>query len=307
MLRVAFAGTPDFAAEILRAMNASEHEIGLVVSQPDRRRGRGRKLVPTPVADFAREHDLPLLQPERISEANGRIRENDVLVVAAYGQILRRPTLEAARLGAYNVHASVLPKYRGAAPVERAIITGETETGISIMKMDEGLDTGPVARVVRTDIHPETTGGELTERLAALGGEAMVEVLSELEAGSITLREQDSFEATYASKVSGEDQRIDWNATAREVSDVVRALSPRIGARTGVAGRDETLKLWRVRPLDAGSGGGEAGRTTVEEGRILVWCGAGRVEVLELQAPGARRMSAAEFLRGNDISGILLR
>ncbi|MGI8649516.1 MAG: methionyl-tRNA formyltransferase [Rubrobacter sp.] len=306
MLRVAFAGTPDFAATILAAILASEHEVGLVVSQPDRRRGRGRKLDATPVAELARERELSLVQPENISEVNDRIATHDALVVAAYGQILCANTLDAARLGAWNVHASLLPKYRGAAPIERAIMDGDTRSGVSIMKMDEGLDTGPVAKTGETDIPSDMTGGELTVRLAVIGGEAIVEVLSELEAGSTTLAEQDSLEATYASKVLREDQKLDWERGVWEVHNVVRALAPHIGARCYVVGDEQPLKLWKTWPEASTGQRSEPGRIYVQNGRIFVGCGDGRVEILELQAAGGRRMSSEEFLRGNDVSGTLL-
>lgn len=305
-MRVAFAGTPDFAATILRGLLDSPHEVGLVISQPDSRRGRGRKLVAPPVAGLAREADLPLLQPERASEAASEISDFDALVVAAYGQILRADALYAARLDAWNVHASLLPKYRGAAPVERAIIAGEKESGVTIMKMDEGLDTGPIALQKTTRIPPEMDAGELTRTLAELGSEAVVEALTLLEDAKLNLIEQDSLKATYASKVSNEDQVLDWGRGAGEVHDLVRGLSPRIGARTHHEGYEGPLKVWRTRVVEGEDFGLSPGGINVENGRIYVGCGAGAVEVLELQAPGGRRMGAREFLLGNEIGGSLL-
>src|SRR3712207_5872580 len=178
-MKLAFAGTPDFAATILRSLLASGHELGLVISQPSRRRGRGRKLSATPVAELAQENGLPLRQPARIGEVAEEISDYDARVVAAYGQILRSDTLYAAREGAWNVHASLLPAYRGAAPIERAIMAGEVETGVSIMRMDEGLDTGPFALQRGTPILPNTTGGELPQTLADLGAQAIVAVMSD--------------------------------------------------------------------------------------------------------------------------------
>src|ERR671927_1353522 len=186
-MKLAFAGTPASAATILRGLIASDHEVGLVISQPDSPRGRGRKLLKTPVAELALATGLPLRQPARIGEAAEEISTHDALVVAAFGQILRPDTLYAAPLGAWNVHASLLPAYRGAAPVERAIMAGETETGVSIIRMDEGLDTGPIALQVPTPIPPEMTGGELTQILANLGSKAVVEVMHNLEKNSLTL------------------------------------------------------------------------------------------------------------------------
>jgi methionyl-tRNA formyltransferase len=302
-LRVAFAGTPDFAATILRGLASSEHEVGLVISQPDPRKGRGRKTVPTPVASFARSASLPFLQPARISEVAPEISDNDALVVAAYGQILRPDTLYAARLGAWNVHASLLPKYRGAAPVERAIMNGEHQTGVSIIHMDEGLDTGPIALQRTVEIPPDMTGGELTKILASVGAEAVVEVLSSIEAGTVTLTPQDDLHATYAPKLSGEDLVIGWDRGAEEIRDLVRALAPHVGARTFHPSVEGRIKLWRAAVFGGADLSLQPGRIRAGDGRILVGCGAGVLEVLELQLPGAKRLSAQDFLRGNTLEG----
>jgi methionyl-tRNA formyltransferase len=302
-LRVAFAGTPDFAATILRGLASSEHEVGLVISQPDPRKGRGRKTVPTPVAALARSTGLPLLQPARISEVAPQISDNDALVVAAYGQILRPHTLYAAREGAWNVHASLLPKYRGAAPVERAIMNGEHQTGVSVMRMDEGLDTGPIALQRTVEIPPDLTGGELTKILANVGAEAVVEVLFSIEAGTVTLTQQDDLHATYAPKLSGEDLVIGWDRGVEEIRDLVRALAPHVGARTFHAGVEGPIKLWRAGVFGGGDLSLQPGRIRAGDGRILVGCGAGVLEVLELQMPGAKRLSAQDFLRGNTLEG----
>jgi len=302
-LRIAFAGTPEFAATILRGLLASRHEVGLVISQPDRRRGRGRKTTATPVSDLARSRDMPLAQPTRIGEVAARIAENDALVVAAFGQILRPDTLYAAPHGAWNVHASLLPKYRGAAPIERAIMEGEGETGVTIMRMDEGLDTGSIALRLPTVITPDATGGELTEVLARLGSNAMVQALDMLEDGSLTVSEQDSLNATYAPKLLDEDKVIRWEEGARGVHDLIRALAPGIGARTFHAGFDGPVKIWRTRVTDEATSDGPPGIVSAGDGRIVVQCGVGTVEVLELQAPGGRRVSARDFLLGRRLEG----
>ena len=302
-MKVAFAGTPRFAATILRGLDASSHEVGLVISQPDPRRGRGRKLSRTPVSTFARERELPLLQPPRIGDAAPEISENDALVVAAYGQILRADTLDAASYGAWNVHASLLPKYRGAAPIERAIMEGERETGVSIMRMDEGLDTGPVALQRSAPIGPDTTGGELTDILAVVGSEAIVKVLTGVESGDLTLTAQDSLFATYASKLMDEDKTVRWERSVGEVHDLIRALAPGIGARAfhlDVAG---PVKIWRSAVADGDRSGTEPGRIHAENGRMLVECGVGVLEVLELQAPGGRRVCTRDFLLGRRLKG----
>lgn len=302
-MRVAFAGTPEFAATILHGLAESDHEVELVISQPDSRKGRGRRSTPTAVVETAHSIGLPLRQPERISEAVTEISKCDALVVAAYGQILRTETLYAARFGSWNVHASLLPAYRGAAPIERAIMAGERETGVTIMKMDEGLDTGPIALQLPIPITPDMTGGELTKALASLGAKAIVEGLSSLEEQRLTLSEQDSLYATHASKVEREDQVIRWGWRAGEVHDHVRALAPHIGARAYHEAFDGPIKIWRTaRVTESGETRG-AGNISAANGRILVSCGEGSVEILELQAPGGRRLSAGDFLRGNALGG----
>jgi methionyl-tRNA formyltransferase len=277
--------------------------VGLVVSQPDPRRGRGRKTTPTPVAELARAADLPLLQPAHISDIAAELSDHDALVVAAYGQILRPDTLYAARQGAWNVHASLLPTYRGAAPVERAIMDGERDTGVSIIKMDEGLDTGPIALQRTVTIAPEMTGGELADLLARVGAESIVEVLNSIENETVTLTEQDSVRASYAPKLTGEDLEVSWDRRAEEVRDLVRALAPHVGARTRHPEVEGPVKLWRARLFEGEGLDLQAGRIYAENGRILVGCGEGVIEVLELQMPGARRLSAHDFLRGNTLCG----
>jgi methionyl-tRNA formyltransferase len=302
-LKIAFAGTPDFAATVLRGLISSSHEVGLVVSQPDARKGRGRRAQPTPVAQLARSLDLPLRQPARMSEVAGEISSNDALVVAAYGQILRPDTLYAASEGAWNVHASLLPKYRGAAPIERSIMAGEPESGVTIIRMDEGLDTGPMALQRPLPIPPDMTGGELSELLAGLGAEAVVEVLNQIEAGTVNLIEQDSLHATYAPKLLDEDLEIRWDRSVEDVANLVRALAPHVGARAFNSGVEGPVKIWRAEVFDGEVPTLKAGAIRTENGRILVGCGVGVLEVLELQMPGGKRLAARDFLRGNTLEG----
>ena len=302
-MKVAFAGTPDLAATVLRALIDSPHEVGLVISQPDARRGRGRKLKATPVAHVAREAGLPLAQPDIISEVADEISAHDVLVVAAYGQILRPDTLYATPNGALNVHASLLPKYRGAAPIERAIMAGETVTGVSIMQMDEGLDTGPVALRESTPIPITMTGGELRNRLTELGSNLVVKALSLLERGSLTFERQDNDLATYAAKLLVEDLWIEWSRTDREVHDMIRALAPDVGARTShpeapgplriLGSRLPGEKSYRLRP----------GEIKAAKERFLVGTGDGDIELTRLQFPGSRPLPAPDFLRGRALEG----
>jgi methionyl-tRNA formyltransferase len=302
-VQVAFAGTPDFAATILRGLMSSEHEVGLVISQPDPRKGRRRRTTPTPVAELARNIGLVLRQPTRISEVSEEISQHDALVVAAYGQILHPDTLYATREGAWNVHASLLPKYRGAAPVERAIMNGERVTGVTVLRMDEGLDTGPIALQRTVEIPSDMTGGELTDLLAQLGSNAIVEALGFIEAGTITLTDQVNLYATYASKLSDEDLMIRWDCGVREVHDLIRALAPHIGARTSHPEIESPVKIWRARIFEERELPLKTAHIYTENGRILVGCGAGILEVLELQRPGAKRLSAPDFLRGNVLGG----
>ncbi|MDP9409390.1 MAG: methionyl-tRNA formyltransferase [Actinomycetota bacterium] len=305
-MQVAFAGTPDFAATVLRGLISSDHEVGLVVSQPDPRKGRGRKTMQTPVAALARSVGLPLRQPTRISEVAPELSRFDALIVAAYGQILRPDTLYAATEGAWNVHASLLPKYRGAAPVERAIMNGERETGVTIMKMDEGLDTGEIALQRAVTIPPDTTGGELTHLLALEGAKAIVESLSLLEAGDLTLIQQDSLYATYAPKVTDEDKIIRWGRSAGEVHDRIRALAPHVGARAFHPGVEGPVKIWRSRVSERAALAPETGGILAENRQIVVGCGTGAIDVLELQIPGSKRLSSPDFLLGNSLKGAFL-
>ena len=302
-MNLAFAGTPGFAATVLRGLLGSEHEVGLVISQPDRPRGRGRKVTKNPVAQLATEAGIPLTQPARISEVAGEISAHDALVVAAYGQILRADTLYAASLGAWNVHASLLPRYRGAAPIERAIMAGEKETGVSLMRMDEGLDTGPFALQLRMPITPEITGGELTNILAELGAKAVVEGMFNLSKNSLTLTEQDNERSTYAPKLGDEERVIRWGENVQKVHDLVRALTPHIGARTYHPDWSGPLKIVCSRISEKNARDNVAGTLLPANNRILVACGEGVLEILELQVPGSKVLSAPDFLRGRVLEG----
>lgn len=302
-MRVAFAGTPEFAATILRGLLDSEHDVGLVISQPNARRGRGRKAAQPPVAKLAASENLELLQPGRIGDVAEEISAHEVLVVAAYGQILRSDTLYAAPHGAFNVHASLLPKYRGAAPIERAIMAGETETGVSIMKMDEGLDTGPVALRKSLPVSPDSTGGEITDLLARLGAKALVEVLALLESGELNLEAQDSSSASYADKLTPENRIIRWTENAKVVHDLIRALSPHIGARTFHPDFEGPVKILRSGVVYGRDRSLAPGDIWTSDDRIFVVCGKNAIEILELQLPGGRPLDAESFLRGRGLAG----
>jgi methionyl-tRNA formyltransferase len=305
-LKIAFAGTPHFSATVLRGLISSPHEVGLVISQPDPRQGRGRRTKRTPVAELANSYHLLLRQPASISEISDELSDYDALVVAAYGQILRPETLYAASEGAWNVHASLLPKYRGAAPVERAIMNGETETGVTIIRMDEGLDTGPIALKHPVAILPEMDAGELIDLLAHTGAKAIVEGLDLLQTDTLTLVDQDSRHATYASKISDQDRIIHWGMEAGEVHDLIRALAPHIGARTFHPDVEGPVKIWRSTILDRAAVTSQAGYIDANNGHITVYCGKGCLEVLELQVPGGRRLQARDFLLGNSLEGTFI-
>lgn len=255
---------------------------------------------------MAKAEQIPLLQPARIGETADLIAQHDALVVAAYGQILRPDTLYAAEHGAWNVHASLLPAYRGAAPIERAIMNGEEETGVSIMRMDEGLDTGDVLLQKRIPIGPDENAGEVTVALAGLGAEAIVEALSRVESQDFVLEAQDESRATYAPKLSVEDRVVRWDRPARRVHDRVRALAPRIGARTFHPAYEGPIKILRSRIVEedssAARGMGSGSILAAKKG-ILVQCGGGVLEIERLQVAGGRPVEAEEFLKGNTMEG----
>ena len=304
--RVLFLGTPDFAVPTLRALLESpDATLVGVVTQPDRRAGRGRKLVAPPVKRVALRHDVPLLQPARLRrnpEAERFLREAepDLLVVAAFGQMLPRLFFEGPPHGALNVHASLLPRYRGAAPVVYALLHGERETGVTIMRIDEGLDTGDIVAKAAVPVPPGVTAGELEAQLADLGARLLIDALPPYVAGELRPRPQDDRLATYAPSFRKEDARIDWTRPAQEVHNRVRAFNPRPGAfcvfRGGI------LKIWSTIPAD-GPGAAEKATPGTALGwdgdRLLIGCGAGSILGLsEVQPANRKRMTAREFDNG---------
>lgn len=309
-MRVLFWGTPDFAVPTLRALTEEGHQVVGVVTQPDRPAGRGRTLRPSPVKREALDEGIPVLTPEKpVGEAFlGQIREleADVSVVVAYGHILRPEVLEVPRLGSWNVHASLLPELRGAAPIHWAIARGHDATGVSIMRMVEGMDAGPVLHQVVEPIGPRETSSELTERLAEVGAQALIEAMALLEYGDAEPVEQDHGLATFAPKVSREVARVDWARPAREVSDHIRAMDAVPGAWTRWAG--EPLKLFRP-GLEGPEGAAVPTLADAAPGTVLVAdpaipgafavrCGDGAVWIGEVQPPGKTRMPVEAWLRG---------
>ncbi|MDX8458225.1 methionyl-tRNA formyltransferase [Mesorhizobium humile] len=302
-LRVIFMGTPDFSVPTLRAIAEAGHEIAAVYTQPPRAAGRrGLELTPSPVQREAERLGLDVRTPTSLkSDAEQQAfaaLQADVAVVVAYGLLLPKAVLEAARLGCLNGHASLLPRWRGAAPIQRAIMAGDSETGMMIMKMEEGLDTGPVALVEKVAIAPDMTAGELHDRLMAQGASLMVEALAQLGINCLTFTPQATAGVTYARKIDKSETRVDWTRPSGEVHNHIRGLSPFPGAwcEVEIGGRMERLKLLRSTLSD---GVGESGG--ILDDRLTVACGAGAVRLVEVQRAGGKPAAAQEFLRGAKI------
>jgi len=301
-VRVLFFGTPDFAVPSLRALVGEGFEVVGVVTRPDRPTGRHRSHAsPSAVKVAALAEDLPVLQPERPASpefvAQARALAPDLSIVAAYGHILSQALLDVPPQGSLNVHASLLPALRGAAPIQRAILQGLTESGITIMRMEAGMDTGPILYQVATPIAPDETGGELAVRLAELGAEALIEALTLMEETGLEPRPQDHARATLAPKLKREEERLDWSCPAEVVARKIRAFDPRPGAWTWCRGKE--LKLYGVRVSPEA---GAPGRVLAAGDSLLVGCATGAVEVSEVQPAGRARMAARAFLNGRGIA-----
>ena len=301
-LRVAFAGTPEFAAQALDSILKAGYAVPLVLTQPDRPAGRGMKLSPSAVKQLALAHGIEVDQPEKLRTDAQRARladcAPDVLVVAAYGLILPKAVLELPRLGCINIHASLLPRWRGAAPIHRAIEAGDAETGITIMQMDEGLDTGPMLLRRALPIAADDTTASLHDRLAALGGDCIVEALAALQCGQLSPTPQPAEGVTYAAKIGRAEADIDWSRPAAEIERAMRAFDPFPGAVSTL--RDTAVKCWKAQVV---AGEGEPGRVlAVEADGIVVACGRDALRCTVLQRPGSKRLPAGEFLRGFPVS-----
>jgi len=317
-MKIVFAGTPQFAAQAMRAIHNAGHEIVLALTQPDRRAGRGMHLQASPVKEFALENDIPVLQPQTLKRNNPDPQKQleaestyqqlsaidfDAMVIVAYGLILPQEILDIAqrskRHGSFNIHASLLPRWRGAAPIQRAIEAGDSKTGVCIMKMDAGLDTGDTVLTEALDIAPNETGATLNDRLSALGAKLIVEALNALgQTKGLTLTPQNTNGITYAEKILKSEAEIDWTLSAQEIDCRIRAFNPFPGA-TGMI-NDTPLKCWNSRIPDSGlySESGHIGEVLgFSEAGVFIQCGKGVIEVLEMQRPGGKKMSATMCLQ----------
>ncbi len=296
-MRIVYMGTPDFAVPTLQALLDSPHQVVGVFSQPDRPKGRGYKLVPPPVKELAQSRQIPVYQPEKMRDgiAAGILKElqPDVIVVAAYGRILPKEILELPPYGCINVHASLLPQYRGAGPVQWSVINGEKTTGVTTMFMGEGMDTGDILEQESTTIGPDETAGELMDRLADLGANLLLHTLKRLEAGEAVRTVQDEGRATYAPMLKKSDGALDFSQPAYKLYDLIRGVSPWPGAYAYLG--DKLIKIHRAAPLSDHKG--EPGFLTGGK-RMIVSCGEGALELLEVQPQGGKRMRGEDFLRG---------
>ena len=308
-MRILFLGTAEFACPSLEALLASPHELLGVITQPDRPRGRGQKRFPSPVKSLALRANIPVYQPEKIRDPSFlKVLESihpDLLVVVAYGQVLSAPVLSLPPKGCINVHGSLLPKYRGAAPILRAILNGEGRTGITTMFMDPGLDTGPILLTEETEIGEEDTGGTLHERLSPMAARLLLRTLENLDRGTLIPRPQDHSQATYAPKIEKEEARISWNAPLRQVFNLIRAFDPWPGAFTAWAGR--ILKLFRPHLGEIETK--EAPGTIIQASKegLRISASHGYLLIREVQMENRPRMEVAEFLKGYPLrSGVRL-
>ena len=301
-MKIIFMGTPDFAAASLEALIASRHEIQAVVTQPDKPKGRKGELTPPPVKVIAKREGIKVYQPLKVRDEEFvktlRAYNPDVMVVVAFGQIIPLSILKMPKFGCVNIHGSLLPKYRGAAPIQWAVLDGEKETGITTILMDEGIDTGDILLKKTIKIDADETSGSLFDKLMALGAETILETLDELEKGSLTPTKQEESPTAYAKMLTKAMGLIDFTKSAKELDCFVRGMDPWPSAYTLLAGK--TLKLWKVRAVEKS---GKAGSVIdIDKESFTVACGEGAIEVLEVQLEGKKRMSAGDFLKGSTLN-----
>jgi methionyl-tRNA formyltransferase len=308
-LRVAFAGTPDFSVPALEALVASSHTVVGVLTQPDRPKGRGRQITAGPVKAAALAHSIPVAQPVTLKDPAGRVEleawQPDLLVVVAYGLILPPAVLSLPRLGCVNIHGSLLPRWRGAAPIQRSILAGDTLTGVTIMLMDKGLDTGPMLLKKETPIESTDTGGSIHDRLSVLGAAALLEALEGYQAGALAPVPQPAEGVTYAAKIEKSEALLDWRRGALELDRQVRAFNPWPITETRLEG--EQLRVFSASVVEGVSSAEiavEAGTIRdVSDSGVVVQCGHGQLSLQQLQRPGRRSVPAAEFIRGVQLTG----
>lgn len=301
-MKIIYAGTPDFAVPALAALIASQHEVSLVLTQPDRPAGRGMKLKPSPVKPLALEHGIAVFQPETLKDAEAQARiaaeEADAMVVAAYGLIIPTSVLNMPRHGCFNVHASLLPRWRGAAPIQRSLLAGDAETGVTIMKVVPALDAGAMIIKGSLPITEQDTAQTLHDGLADIGARLMLQSLNKLEAeGRLDAEPQDESLVTYAEKLQKAEAAINWHDSAENLSRQVRAFNPFPVAQTQLHG--ETYRVWLAQALPGQANAGEV--VAVDDG-IVVGCGNGLLRILELQMPGGKRLKARDFLAGHALN-----
>ena len=303
-MKIVFMGTPQFAVPSLQSLIDSGCDIAAVVTQPDRKSGRGHKLTPPPVKELAQKHGIPVLQFQRIKTPEGvaalKDIAPDIIVTAAFGQILSKEILDIPPMGCINVHASLLPKYRGAAPIQWAIINGESRTGVTIMYMDVGLDTGDIISMKEVVIGADMTGGGLYEQLADVGAQLLADTLKDIEAGTAKRTPQDDAQSSYFPPLFKELGQIDWTKPAWQIQNLVRALDPGIGAYAMVG--SEVIKIWRA---SVEPGTAESGQIVLSDNKcgLLIGTGEGLLRVEEMQAPCCRRMTPKEYFCGKSLGG----
>ena len=306
-LRIVFAGTPDFSVAPLEALVASPHEVVAVYTQPDRPAGRGRKLVPGPVKQKALDLGIPVMQPAsfREDDAIGNLAclQPDLMVVVAYGLLLPESVLDIPRLGCINIHASLLPRWRGAAPIQRAILAGDSRSGVSIMQMDAGLDTGPVWLESEIALAPDETGGSLHDKLSVLGADALVEALPLIISGDRKPVPQPGEGVCYAHKLTKEEARIDWKQPARQIDRLVRAFNPWPVAHADLDGKK--VRVWETEVLEASTSATPGSVVATSRAGVDVATADGILRITLLQMPGKRPVTAQEFLNARDLDGAL--
>ncbi len=299
-MKIVFMGTPDFSVETLKQILAAGHEVSLVVTQPDRPRGRGKKPSFSPVKEYAMEQNIPCFQPEKIRDESCmeilQKEQADIFVVVAFGQILPQRVLDIPKYGCMNVHASLLPKYRGAAPIQWSVINGDAQTGVTTMKMDAGMDTGDILLQESIEISPDETGGSLFDKLAVAGGALCVKTLSQIAEGNIEPVPQDHEAATYTRMISKKDGEIDFTLPAQRIECLIRGMNPWPSAYTHIG--NKMLKIWEAEVVAQNDAHKHGEVFDVTKDAFCVAAGDGALKILSLQLEGKKRMNTADFLRG---------